>query len=530
MSSVATSIKKFIQKNFWVGLILLVFLLFFYLLYWNSFSAPWEGDEGEYAYSAWLMRQGETPYLNSFLQKPPLVIYTYYLAHWLKPFALWPPRLIAFLFTLASCFLLALIAKKTYGVKAAWTALWIAAPLLSLSTIDALPANTEKFMMLPLVGLIALFVFKKGQETHWTYLAAGILGALAILYKPIALPPVFVLLIYWLVANWLKNRNGRQFLKTGGLVLGGGLLAVGSSLFYFFINGALGEIWQQVFVFNLNYAAASEKYFPTFFFKNIYIFLFNFWPLGLLAAGSFFYRPPRIFLWWSLLVVALLPIMTTSIGHYYLLLSPFMVLIVAGTVERILTGIKTSEETWKNIILVGLIACIWGVFFCSIGEQFFLKPLELSKWVYRTSNLPEAMLVAEKVKQYSQPGDRIFIAGSEPQIYYFSERRSVSRFDMTYPFSIDTPWSESYQRQAIAELERDKPQLIVFPLGVSGLWSEETPKLFIDYIIKEISTSSKYRLLGGTVSDYRVSTYLGPAWVGPEQITSSSILLYIKND
>jgi len=52
-------------------------LILFVALRFNSFSAPFERDEGEYAYSAWIMRNGSMPYKNAFLQKPPLIIYTY---------------------------------------------------------------------------------------------------------------------------------------------------------------------------------------------------------------------------------------------------------------------------------------------------------------------------------------------------------------------------------------------------------------------------------------------------------------------
>ena len=46
------------------------------LTQWNWFSMPFERDEGEYAYSAWLMKDGGVPYRDAFLQKPPMVVYT----------------------------------------------------------------------------------------------------------------------------------------------------------------------------------------------------------------------------------------------------------------------------------------------------------------------------------------------------------------------------------------------------------------------------------------------------------------------
>src|SRR5215510_2910887 len=50
----------------------------FVALRWNTFTSPFERDEGEYAYGAWLMRQGILPYQNAFMQKPPMILYTYF--------------------------------------------------------------------------------------------------------------------------------------------------------------------------------------------------------------------------------------------------------------------------------------------------------------------------------------------------------------------------------------------------------------------------------------------------------------------
>src|SRR5258706_15425459 len=44
------------------------------------FDLPLERDEGEYAYIAWRMGAGETPYLNWFDQKPPGAFLAYRLA------------------------------------------------------------------------------------------------------------------------------------------------------------------------------------------------------------------------------------------------------------------------------------------------------------------------------------------------------------------------------------------------------------------------------------------------------------------
>ncbi len=67
----------------------------FLLLRWNSFNAPFERDEGEYAYSARLLSHGEMPYEHSFLQKPPMIIYTYMVGQYISEGSIVIPRIFA---------------------------------------------------------------------------------------------------------------------------------------------------------------------------------------------------------------------------------------------------------------------------------------------------------------------------------------------------------------------------------------------------------------------------------------------------
>ena len=80
------------------------------ILRWNSFNIPLIRDEGEYAYSAWLLLKGISPYLNSFLQKPPLIIYSYALPQLFGLAEPWAFRFLACLFVLGATFLTGLIA------------------------------------------------------------------------------------------------------------------------------------------------------------------------------------------------------------------------------------------------------------------------------------------------------------------------------------------------------------------------------------------------------------------------------------
>ena len=81
----------------WLGLLSL--MLLFVGLRWRTYDRPLIRDEGEYAYSAELLKRGVPPYEYSYLQKPPMIVYTYAVASLLGPETFWTPRIMAYLFT-----------------------------------------------------------------------------------------------------------------------------------------------------------------------------------------------------------------------------------------------------------------------------------------------------------------------------------------------------------------------------------------------------------------------------------------------
>ena len=78
-------------RAWWAGLGI---CFLFVALRWSRYDAPLIRDEGEYAYAAQLLKHGLAPYEHSFLQKPPMVVYSYALAGTLAPHVFWAPRLL----------------------------------------------------------------------------------------------------------------------------------------------------------------------------------------------------------------------------------------------------------------------------------------------------------------------------------------------------------------------------------------------------------------------------------------------------
>ena len=521
------------KNKFFIISVITLFLAFFILLNWNSFSAPFERDEGEYAYSAWLLRSGDTPYQDSFLQKPPLIIYTYLLGQTLAPFAVWPPRVLAAIFIFLTSILVGLIAWKEWGKLTGVFSAFLFLPFVSFPPLAPFAANTEKFMLLPMIALVALFVFYKNSQKSWPYILAGLFSTLAIFYKPICLPVIFFIIIFYLFKLYRSYEVPKISLLIKPILLIGGTALVASIVLLIPFLKVWPSFFQEVFTFNVSYAsnpanidASSHNplsnliYFSAKFFHYWWVLLF-------LLFGLIFERPKNIFYYFILLLFSLLAIFSSPISHYYLILIPFLALLCGALFNSLLESFSLSNRQ-KIITTAIILPVILFIIIFPFKNQFSLSPQKLCEWIYGTVNpFGESEEVAKHLATVTKKNDLVFVAGSEPQIYYYAERKSATRFVITYPLNLPTPFREQFQRELVADLEKNPPEAIVLSQRVfSGLWSEGNPRIFIDYFTN--LTSQKYKIMGGYVWDNNdVGHWQEP--IDEKSIPSASLLLLTRN-
>ena len=432
-------------------LLAIAFFFFVFFLRWNSFTTPFERDEGEYAYGAWIITQGVFPYKDTFLQKPPLIIYTYLLGEIIAPGTLWFPRLLAVIFTVATAWFLAKIAQEKISRQAFWPVMFLY-PLLAWSPINSgLAANTEIFMLLPL----SVLLWKKNA------FLSGTMAALALLYKPICLYVVAGVLMIRII-----NTVGRwRYLWQCGLGFMGVTVLV---MLPVVLTGVWGDFWEQVVVFNALYAKQwGMSLMPMF--TNLKTMGQSFWGVYLLLlVGIFLLKKNRV--WYLYLLLGFLAVFQTTIRHYYLLLIPFATLISVDMIFDL--PVKKHIRVFCSGVL--LLTILWP-----IRQQFSLTPPELSRWIYGDVNpFVESPKIAEELVKITDEKDCVFVAGSEPQILYYAGRNSCTKFNITYPLIIDSTKREVYQQEIEKELQTKKPRaMVVSTLAHSGLWDDNNKEL-----------------------------------------------------
>jgi hypothetical protein len=111
-----------------------------------------------------------------------------------------------------------------------------------------------------------------------------------------------------------------------------------------------------------------------------------------------------------------------------------------------------------------------------------MDPDTASRYTYGENPFPESVRIAQYIKEHSSADDRIAVLGSEPQIYFYSDRLSATGHVYMYGLMENQKYAPVMQQEFIRETEAAKPKYIVF-INVYSSWliRPESPKFLSDW-------------------------------------------------
>ena len=506
----------------WLGIVGIALL--FVALRWHRCDAPLIRDEGEYAYAAQLLQGGMAPYEHSFMQKPPMVIYSYALADVIAPRVFWAPRLLAYLFTAGATVLLGLIARLEFGRGFALPAMWLFTPMVLLPGLDQSIANTEMFLLLPLLACFALYAFSRRQGGRsGVWFLAGFFGAVALGYKYTALPLLTALYAGWSIEESRRGTSPRVLCRRWMFgMLGAGIAGIG--VFGFFLARDGGRhLWECTVLFNRAYVASSNFGLHPLWVRLLEFWV-NWWILFLLPCFLFIKPRGRIWFWIAMFLAAWLTTGASHYRQYYVLVMPFWALLTAVAIKRLACWAASRlvrSEMWVGRVFTALVVVM--VCLPDLNSAVPTKQQLANEQFDPLNPFPESLLVARRVAELTLPQDYVFVAGSEPQILYYAQRFSATRFVIAYPLMIPTLLAQTFQDEAIRDLERHPPSVVVRARSrTSWLNQAATPPDFIKYLDKLLA--EKYERVGGYVLGSQSGRWVEPL---PDQdLLDASLVLF----
>jgi hypothetical protein len=433
-------------------------------------DVPLDRDEGEYAYFGQLLLDGVPPYALAYNLKLPGIYAAYALV--LAAFGQTPAGVRAGLILVTSA---TTVGIYLLGARLAGTAVGVAAAAVFATLaldpkILGFAAYAEHFALLPVVAGALVLSRAARERRALLLLACGILFGLGLLVRQSAAAFVAAAAFYLLVSDphATKPRRGRW--RAVAVLLAGALAPLVVTCIVLAAVGTFRTFWFWV----VSYAPYYQADLPTGW-GNLVRTLGAVAPsmsvalalaaIGLGAVVRDRSRDRRVFL----LALATASLLATTMGlqfrpHYFLIALPALALLagvgLAALADLLATG-RAGGLGWALPAAL-VVAAIAQPVYASRAVLFELTPGQVSRVIYGRNPFPESMEIARYIREHSDAGDRVAVVGSEPQIYFYSARRSATGYIYTYPLMELQPYASAMQREMIREIETAAPRFLVF--------------------------------------------------------------------
>jgi len=434
-------------------------------------DVPLERDEGEYAYAGQLILQGIAPYDQVYNMKLPGIYAAYAVIMAIFGQSCTGIRLGLLVINAVTILLIFLLARHLTDSFAGVFAAAAFAVLSLAQSVQGIFANAEHFVILFAVAGILLLVLAIDRNRLVLLLAASISLGIAFLMKQHGIAFVVFAGLYLLFPQ-LRRRpfEFKPFLIRAGLFVIGVILPFGVTCFILWRVGVFEKFWFWTFVYAREYISMVSI--PDGL-KNLKlaiipivgsaVFIWILAGIGLLTEKKIRDRRPFII---SFLLFSFL---STCPGlyfrpHYFVLLLPAVALLSGLG----LFGVRQFLSNRKTMIPKDLMTVLLGLgmlFFTMYQEKDCLlaeDPNVVSRMTYWPNPFPESLKVAEYIKANSSSDDTIAILGSEPQIFFYANRRSVASYVYTYPLTEPHPYALQMQEEMIRQIEAAKPKFLIF--------------------------------------------------------------------
>ena len=435
---------------------------------------PLERDEGEYAYAGQLMLHGVPPYELVYNMKFPGTYAAYAAIEGIFGQTATAIRIGLLLVTTLTSILLYLLGKRMFGARAGAIAAGAYALLAIAPSSFGLYAHATHFVALFVVAAVSLLVTASeppsllasedragrpgGSEARMLF-TAGALLALAVLMKQ----PAFVFVIFALIYVAVRSKSRVRDLA---IVCAGGIAVAILTV----IALAAAGVLPRFLFWTIQYAREYATSVP--FDKTVFTRLatnlgpiIKFAPLLWLLAivGLWFVPRERRFFAIGFLVAGFLAAVPGFYfrGHYFIVMFPALALLAGAAVQE--SGRQANARLGVAIGAIVITSMIGWPRLMNTTQE------ELTRDLYFSNPFIESIEIANYLREHTQPNDRIAVLGSEPQIYFLSQRKSATGYIYAYPLMEEQPFAARMQAEMVKQIESAKPKYLVY-VGVPESW------------------------------------------------------------
>jgi 4-amino-4-deoxy-L-arabinose transferase-like glycosyltransferase len=450
---------------------------------------PLERDEGEYAYVGRLMLQGAPPYKLAYNMKFPGTYAAYAAIMSIFGQTIGAIHWGLLVINLATIGLIFFLGRRLFNSTAGVVAATTYAVLSMNRSVSGLAAHATHFVMLPVLGATLLLLNEPDRRTFGRLFASGLLFGIGLLMKQ---PALFFIPFG---AGFLFCKEIRRHSTLKRIALSMSIFGAGATIPFALTCLILWRVgvFEKFWFWTIRYAQQYAALVPLSAAPRIFSVMAgevirSGWVLWMLAGlgliAGLWNKPTRrgtVFL----LCFLAFSFLALSAGfyfreHYFIFILPAISLLACAAISTL------SDRAAKGGNLVRFAPLL---LFCAALTQPILSerklylevsPAEASRIIYGSNPFPESVKIAEYVREHTTPDDTIAVLGSEPQIYFYSHRRSATGYIYTYGLMEPQKYARQMQEEMIHEIELARPRYLVsVAIDVSWSPSSESEQLIL---------------------------------------------------
>ena len=412
---------------------------------------PLERDEGEYAYAGQLMLQGVPPYELLYSMKFPGIYAAYAGVMGLFGETAVGVRTGLLVVTTITAVLVYVLAARLFGrtsgavAAASYGLLAIAPEALGLW------GHATHFVCL---FVVAAAILLSRDVTALRLFGAGVLLGLAVLMKQPAIS-FAVMAALWVVTVSRQRARDLAALAAGGVAVAcAAALALAGA-------GVFGRFWFWTIRYSREYVTSHSVVDGLFWLAvnlaRIVSFAPALWILAAVGIAALWRRGARRERVFCLGFLAAGAIATTPgfyfRPHYFIVLFPAVALIAGAALHFAPAHVRKGA----------LAAAFLALTTATAAPSLLLTSGEAVTKAFHTPNpFVELPAVADYVRARTGADDRIVVLGSEPQVYFYSGRRSATGYVYMYPLMEQHGFAAAMQDEMIREIAAAAPKYLIF--------------------------------------------------------------------
>ncbi|HEY7002622.1 MAG TPA: glycosyltransferase family 39 protein [Candidatus Udaeobacter sp.] len=432
---------------------------------------PLERDEGEYAYAGQLILQGVPPYKLAYTMKFPGTYAVYAAIMSMFGQTVTGIHFGLLIVNAAAIILMFLIGRHLVDSVVGLAAATSYAVLSISPSVLGFAGHATHFVLLPVLGGILLLLKATDRQTSGSLFASGFLFGLGVLMKqPAVFFPIFG--ATYLIANNAYRRFRFRKIVVRALIFSAGvILPFGITCLLLWRLGVFQRFWFWTIDYARQYGSlVPVSQAPRIFVDSVMEVIRVGCPIWMLVGigllAGFWEkrtRPIAVFL----LTFVFFSTLALCAGfyfrlHYFILLLPAVSLLAGLAIGRLSDVVqhKIIVVRFLPILLLGF-ALAWPIL---ADRRFFFEAstAEASRVIYPESPFVESIRIAAYLREHTTRSDTIAVLGSEPQIYFYSDRRSATGYIYTYGLMEPQKYAGEMQHEMIRDIERARPKFLIF--------------------------------------------------------------------